>query len=181
VSARYDLREAFLILRAFVSLGSSKYSFTRIMTVVEHLVGLGFCVEVQTGYTVLEPVKNIPRSRFSSFDFCSRDEFRERARGSDLIAGHAGAGLVLTSYSVGKKPILLPRLSRLREHIDDHQLDFFNALLQKKQCINGGRLDGYLDAISLINKCRYSMESIDLNLSRAIGESIFSIAKETSE
>lgn len=49
-------------------------------------------------------------------------EFKARVAGCSLLVGHAGMGTVLTGLEFGKPLLLLPRLGRLQETRNDHQL-----------------------------------------------------------
>jgi UDP-N-acetylglucosamine transferase subunit ALG13 len=42
---------------------------------------------------------------------------------ADAVVAHAGIGSLLAALDVGKMPILVPRMRRYREHVDDHQVD----------------------------------------------------------
>ena len=79
-------------------------------------------VFVQRGHTPYKP-QHVPYEDFISFgDLCSRIEQ------SDLIITHAGAGSTLTCLQCKKRPIIVPRLCRYGEHVDDHQLPFSQKL-----------------------------------------------------
>lgn len=43
-------------------------------------------------------------------------------REARVVACHAGVGTIMTARAVGKTPLVIPRLSRHDEHVDDHQL-----------------------------------------------------------
>jgi UDP-N-acetylglucosamine transferase subunit ALG13 len=43
---------------------------------------------------------------------------------ADVIVSHGGPASIAAAWSRGLLPIVVPRLSQLGEHIDDHQLDF---------------------------------------------------------
>jgi UDP-N-acetylglucosamine transferase subunit ALG13 len=51
-------------------------------------------------------------------------------RTARAVVTHAGVGSVLTAFSAGKRPIVVPRLASLGEAIDDHQLVFARRLFQ---------------------------------------------------
>lgn len=48
-------------------------------------------------------------------------ELLERA---DAVVTHAGPGMIMEARAAGHLPIVVPRDSRLGEHVDDHQLRF---------------------------------------------------------
>lgn len=45
-----------------------------------------------------------------------------------VIITHAGTATVMQSLSLGKIPVVAPRLARYGEHVDDHQLELVHAL-----------------------------------------------------
>jgi UDP-N-acetylglucosamine transferase subunit ALG13 len=47
---------------------------------------------------------------------------REAVEAADLVIAHAGVGSALTALDAGKAPVLIPRLKRFDEMVDDHQL-----------------------------------------------------------
>lgn len=47
---------------------------------------------------------------------------------ADVVVAHAGVGSALTAIELGKAPILVPRLARHREHVDDHQIQIAREL-----------------------------------------------------
>lgn len=61
--------------------------------------------------------KNIPFS-----DFIEPPEFKKRFKEADFVISHAGMGTILSSLSYQKRLIVLPRISALGEHRNEHQL-----------------------------------------------------------
>lgn len=51
------------------------------------------------------------------------DKLYDEAR---LVVAHSGIGSVLSGVRKGKKLIVVPRLKKYNEHIDDHQLDLLH-------------------------------------------------------
>jgi UDP-N-acetylglucosamine transferase subunit ALG13 len=49
-------------------------------------------------------------------------ELKAAVAESDVVIAHAGTGAALTAIDAGKTPILVPRLARYDEHVDDHQV-----------------------------------------------------------
>jgi UDP-N-acetylglucosamine transferase subunit ALG13 len=49
-------------------------------------------------------------------------EFEQRMRQSSAIVGHAGTGTIIAALQFGKPLLVLPRLSRLGETRNDHQV-----------------------------------------------------------
>jgi UDP-N-acetylglucosamine transferase subunit ALG13 len=46
---------------------------------------------------------------------------------ADTVVGHAGAGTILCACSMGHIPVVMPRLERFGETVDDHQVELASA------------------------------------------------------
>ena len=51
------------------------------------------------------------------------DELRSTVA-ADVIVGHAGPGTIIDALEAGRVPVILPRLARFGEVVDDHQVAF---------------------------------------------------------
>jgi UDP-N-acetylglucosamine transferase subunit ALG13 len=63
-----------------------------------------------------------------AFDFLPYEVMLEYAAAARHVVAHAGAGSILMAAQVGKRPIVMARLQRYREAVDDHQLTFAHRL-----------------------------------------------------
>ena len=62
--------------------------------------------------------------RHMSFDrFLSKQEFEARVGQAELIIAHGGVGIISDALRAGKPLLVLPRLARCGEHVNDHQVD----------------------------------------------------------
>jgi UDP-N-acetylglucosamine transferase subunit ALG13 len=61
-------------------------------------------------------------------DFMAFDAVDRLMREARVIVMHAGVGSVLTAVRNGKCPIVVPRLARHGEAVDDHQVEFARRL-----------------------------------------------------
>jgi UDP-N-acetylglucosamine transferase subunit ALG13 len=59
-------------------------------------------------------------------------EFEEKVRTCSLIVSHAGIGTIVMAQKHGKPMVLFPRLARLDEHRNDHQLATVAALGERQ-------------------------------------------------
>jgi len=50
------------------------------------------------------------------------DEFRDRVAAADAIVSHAGMGTILTALELGRPIVVMPRVARLSETRNDHQV-----------------------------------------------------------
>lgn len=56
--------------------------------------------------------------------FLGIDELTDVLDETDVLVCHGGPASIAEAWSRGQLPIVVPRLRRLGEHVDDHQLDF---------------------------------------------------------
>lgn len=57
-------------------------------------------------------------------EFLAYDELVALVAEARIVVTHAGAGSVLLALGRGKRPVLVPRLQRHGEAVDDHQVQF---------------------------------------------------------
>lgn len=103
----------------FITLGSQKFQFDRLLKAVDDLVERGIITEevfAQSGYSTYEP-KN-----YAFKQFLDRDEFAQWQEKADIVITHGGTGAIIGAVKKGKKVIAVPRLAKYGEHVDDHQL-----------------------------------------------------------
>lgn len=106
------------IRRAVVSIGTQDgYGFDRLFKTVVPL--LKDCEEVlwQSGVQDLSPYGISGRLSVP------HDEMKTAVKEADVVIAHCGTGAALTALEQGKCPVLVPRLARYGEHVDDHQLE----------------------------------------------------------
>jgi beta-1,4-N-acetylglucosaminyltransferase len=60
--------------------------------------------------------------------FLPFDELDELIRRARVVVCHAGIGSVAAALAQGRRPIVVPRVHRLGEAVDDHQVDFARRL-----------------------------------------------------
>jgi UDP-N-acetylglucosamine transferase subunit ALG13 len=62
------------------------------------------------------------------FRFADYEEMERLSREARVVVTHAGAGSIITALKAEAAVVVVPRLSRYDEHIDDHQLQLARAL-----------------------------------------------------
>ena len=103
----------------FVTLGSQKFQFDRLLRKLDELIENGIITEpvfAQTGHSTYVP------KHFKAEAFMDRDTFAATMDKADTVITHAGTGAIIGAVKKGKKTIAVPRLSQYGEHVDDHQL-----------------------------------------------------------
>ena len=89
--------------------------------------------------------------RAEMVNFVPYDELLRLVAQARIVVAHAGAGSALLALGQGKRPVLVPRLSRYGEAIDDHQVLFAErmAVLGLAHLVNDpARLPEMLSALS---------------------------------
>ncbi len=102
----------------FVTLGSQKFQFNRLLEKIDALVAEKIITEhvfAQIGYSDYEP------QSFEYKKFMNRDEYIEAQELADIVIAHGGTGAIIGALKQGKKVIAIPRLEKYGEHVDNHQ------------------------------------------------------------
>lgn len=111
--------EEYGIQMIFITLGSQKFQFNRILIAVDDFVNAGLIDEeifAQIGYSDYRP------RNFQYKEFLDRKEFSEIMNRADIVITHGGTGAIVGALKKNKKVIAVPRRAKYREHVDDHQL-----------------------------------------------------------
>jgi beta-1,4-N-acetylglucosaminyltransferase len=101
----------------FVSVGTNEARFDRLLAALDELPD-GTELFVQHGPSPIRP------AGATCADYLGFDEMVEKVRQARAVVTHAGVGSVLTALLNGTRPIVVPRLRRFGEAVDDHQLHF---------------------------------------------------------
>lgn len=131
-------------LSSFVSVGNALQAFPRLLVGVAHIAAqLPQPVIVQYGHT---PFDNVACQRV---DFLDMKEFVEHIHRADLLIMHAGAGSIMHAIEAGKIPVVMPRRADLGEHINDHQLELAQALVEMDKIVIAHNADDLIHAVKL--------------------------------
>lgn len=150
----------------FVTVGSQKFQFNRLLKEIDKLVGEEKITEevfAQTGYSDYEPIN------YKYKNFLDRDEFSDIMSKCDKVVTHGGTGAIVDAVKQEKKVIAVPRLKEFGEHVDDHQLQIINEF-KKMNFIKS--VDKIKDLNDIINKIKDFKFSKYVSNTRAITESI---------
>ncbi len=101
----------------FATVGGMR-GFERLVRQMDVIAGeLEEQVMMQIGSTDYEP------RNCDYFTFMSRNDMKKLYADARVIVSHAGTGSILTALEHNKPLVLVPRLKKYGEHIDDHQLE----------------------------------------------------------
>lgn len=130
----------------FITLGSQKFQFDRLLRAVDELVENGTITQevfAQTGASTYIP------KHFPSKPYLNTDDFKETIRRADIVITHGGTGAIVNAVKLSKKVIVVPRLKQYGEHVDDHQLQIMRTFADLNlvlPCADIGMLPQKLDA-----------------------------------
>lgn len=137
----------------FVTLGSQKFQFNRMLVEIDRLIDEGKIIDevfAQIGASDYKP-KN-----FEYKDFLTQDEFKDYMKKADLVITHAGTGAIVTALKNDKLVIAIPRLARLGEHVDDHQIQLIDEFKELNFIEPVYEIDQLGEALELVKKNKYN-------------------------
>ena len=106
-----------------VTVGMHTDGFGRLVEAMDQIAAQsGQEVVMQIGATLYRP------SAARWFDFATQEEMDKLCERARIIVSHTGAGSILTAVRHHKPLIVVPRLKKYGEHIDDHQLELAQVL-----------------------------------------------------
>ena len=104
----------------FATVGSTQIPFERFVRALETLPGDRLLAQ----HGPVAP----PAGAARCHDFMSFPEVEESMRRADAVVCHAGAGSILCALRAGHVPVVVPRLKRFGETVDDHQVELARVL-----------------------------------------------------
>jgi len=146
----------------FITLGTQDKKFTRLLDEVAHQIEIGNIKEkviAQVGFT------SYTNDKIDIYEYLEDDMFKRFMKEADIVITHGGVGSVLTALSYHKKVIAFSRLSKYKEHINDHQIQIVNEFAKEGYILTGkvSELDKLLtESKSFIPK-RYVPNNIRFN------------------
>ena len=156
-----------------VTLGTQDKSFIRLVKEIDRLVENKVIKEkvvVQLGCTKFKS-KNL-----ETFDLIEFDKLEKLTKDASLIITHGGVGSILTGLKYDKKVIALPRLSKYKEHTNDHQIQIVNEFYNTGyilKCDEPKELESVLKQVKDFKPKKY--KSNTANLVKMIDDYIESI------
>jgi UDP-N-acetylglucosamine transferase subunit ALG13 len=126
----------------FVTVGTTHFPFARLVDAVEGLVGNEIVLQhgpapPPVGITLASAFM-LPAEMLRWFDT------------ADVIVCHAGVGSMLAAVREGHTPVVVPRMRRLGETVDDHQVQLARALAREGKAINVEDVDDLARAVAAV-------------------------------
>lgn len=128
-----------VIQMIFVTVGTSDFDFIRLVKFMdESAKNIREEIIIQKGKT------NYKTKNCKGFDFIEDKKYHKYMQNARIIITHAGVGSILTCLKYNKKPVIVPRLKKYGEHIDNHQIEIAKKFSEKF----------YLEVIENVNKLK---------------------------
>ena len=110
-----------------VTLGTQDKDFSRLLKAVEK--------QIENGNIKDKVVAQIGTTKYKSdlmetFDLIPSDKFNELMSECDVLITHGGVGSILAGLKEDKKVIAAARLSKYKEHVNDHQLEIIDKFTE---------------------------------------------------
>lgn len=112
----------------FVTVGTHEQQFNRLIKKIDQLKKDGHIkddVFIQTGFS-----DYIPES-CDWKNFLSYEEMIQKIKDAKIVITHGGPSSFILPLQYGKTPIVVPRMKKYDEHVNDHQVEFcrkYNSL-----------------------------------------------------
>ena len=112
----------------FVTVGTHEQQFNRLIKKMDQLKEDGKIkdeVFIQTGFSDYVP-ENCSWKKFLSYE-----EMIQKIKDAKIVITHGGPSSFIIPIQYGKTPIVIPRMRKYGEHVNDHQVDFckkYNSL-----------------------------------------------------
>jgi UDP-N-acetylglucosamine transferase subunit ALG13 len=129
----------------FVTVGTDHHRFDRLVGWVDAWLERGASVRARC--LVQSGTSAVPRVA-TSRDYLPHAEMEAAVREAVAIVCHGGPGTIMLCRALGKKPIVVPRLRGLGEHVDDHQVLFTKRLAAEGEislATSGAEMGGLID------------------------------------
>ena len=149
----------------FAPIGNDHRQFIRFNTLVLRISNLFPNEEIiyQNGYTPF----NTEITNILNKEFINREEFKILLEKSSLVITHAGAGTLLQLTKLKKIPLVLPRLLKFNEHLDNHQKETLNEFVKLKFALEieypfyEKELEGKIKLSKVLNKTNNAQKIIN--------------------
>lgn len=137
----------------FVTVGTQKFPFNRIFKELDYLVETNTIQEViiaQRGCA-----SYIPKC-FKSVEYMTQKEMAQYLNQCSVFITHAGTASIVEALKKGKKIVVVPRIKRFCEHVDDHQLEIAQLFEEKDFVETVYDISQLSEKINLVQQKKYN-------------------------
>lgn len=145
-----------------VLLGTQNNNFTRLLNAIQKNIDdkkITDKVIVQAGFTKFES------NDMQIFNLIDKKEFSRLQDEANLIITHGGVGSIVSSLEKGKKVLVVPRLKKFGEHVNDHQMQIARKFKQQgyvKYVINMKNLGKVINSMETFTPKKYKKSETNI-------------------
>ncbi len=132
----------------FITVGTQKFQFDRLIRQIDELIEQKKITEdvfAQIGNTEYLP-RNYKYQRF-----LKQDEFDALMKQCSVAITHSGVATIMRALSNNKPVVVVPRLAKFGEHVDNHQLEIAVSFYEQNLVMMCTEID---EIIIVINEAR---------------------------
>lgn len=121
-----------MLVLIFVTVGTRSYPFNRLFKKLDELYDEGVLIEpmfAQIGTSTYRPKNYIYK------EFLSTQEFDNKIKEADIVVSHGASGSIMKALNADRKVIVVTRLEKYGEHINDHQIQNNEAFASNRYVI----------------------------------------------
>jgi len=136
----------------FISLGSQKFQFNRVLEEMDRLIKEEYIqckVFAQIGYSTYIP------KYYEYSKFLDKNEYLAKIENSSIVVTHGGTGSIINSVKKEKMVIGIPRLEKYGEHVDNHQLDIIEQFAEAELIYAIKEMDELLTALNKVESINF--------------------------
>lgn len=148
----------------FVTVGTHEQQFNRLIKKIDQLKKDGHIkddVFIQTGFSDYIP-ESCDWKKFLSYE-----EMIQKIKDAKIVITHGGPSSFILPLQYGKTPIVVPRMKKYDEHVNDHQVEFcrkYNSVFPGRIILEEDLNDLYSDIINVLGgHYRKNTEVLDSN------------------
>jgi len=115
-------------IKLFVPLGTQKFPFNRLVKALNVLVENGTFTPQEI---VMQSIIYEEKPLFSHVGIIPIETFNSYLDNAEIVITHSGVNSIISSMNRNKPLIIIPRLKKFGEHVDDHQIEIAELMEQK--------------------------------------------------
>ncbi|MCL1631170.1 glycosyltransferase family 28 [Sporolactobacillus sp. CPB3-1] len=103
-----------------MTVGTQKFSFDRLFRKMDELVSNGSIIDKVIGQ---KGVTHFVPSSFETFNYIDAQTMENYIKRCEILITHGGTASIIQGLKFEKKIIVVPRIKKFKEHVDNHQIE----------------------------------------------------------
>lgn len=119
----------------FITTGTQFFKFERLINEIINIAKSNPDVDYVIQYPYSDIFSNPIPSNVNMINSMTSEIFLNFLKEADIVITHAGTASIIKCEKLQKKYIVIPRLKKFHEHIDDHQLEISEVFEDKGNAV----------------------------------------------